>query len=218
MPNVVGRADADAARSLAEFNVSRSATRAPNHAAASSRRLHRGRRCCLVTQCHCRYPPAPTRRRWRPPRRTRPQWPTSGRIGRGRRGRRARLPRRAGGQRCSRVGVNCRCSADAPMAVPPAGGGGRRRDHFDVTRPPVTTTVDILLEEETAEPNELVDDLPVEPPSLEPQEKDVGSSDEQRKTSGFVRARRRESCRAMAISSQPDDRLEAPRRKWLRLR
>jgi hypothetical protein len=49
--------------------------------------------------------------------------------------------------------------------------------------PPVTETVDILLEE-TAEPNELVDDLPVEPPSLEPQEKDVGSSDEQEKHPG----------------------------------
>jgi beta-lactam-binding protein with PASTA domain len=50
--------------------------------------------------------------------------------------------------------------------------------------PPVITTVDILLEEETAEPNALVDDLPVEPPSLEPQEKDVGSSDEQEKHPG----------------------------------
>jgi beta-lactam-binding protein with PASTA domain len=52
------------------------------------------------------------------------------------------------------------------------------------TAPPVITTVDILLEEETAEPNELVDDLQVEPPSLEPQEKEVGSSDEQEKHPG----------------------------------
>ena len=50
--------------------------------------------------------------------------------------------------------------------------------------PPVITTVDILLEEETAEPSGLVDDLPVEPPPLEPQEKDVGSSDEQEKHPG----------------------------------
>ena len=50
--------------------------------------------------------------------------------------------------------------------------------------PPVITTVDILLEEETAEPSELVDDLQVEPPPLEPQEKDVGSSDEQEKHPG----------------------------------
>jgi len=50
--------------------------------------------------------------------------------------------------------------------------------------PPGITTVDILLEEETAEPNELVDDLQVEPPSLERQEKDVGSLDEQEKHPG----------------------------------
>jgi hypothetical protein len=50
--------------------------------------------------------------------------------------------------------------------------------------PPVITTVDILLEEETAEPSDLVSDLQVEPPSLEPQEKDIGSPDEQEKHPG----------------------------------
>lgn len=50
--------------------------------------------------------------------------------------------------------------------------------------PPVITTVDILLEEETTEPSALGDSLHVEPPSLEPQEKDVASPDEQEKHPG----------------------------------
>lgn len=50
--------------------------------------------------------------------------------------------------------------------------------------PPIITTVDILLEEETAEANDLVNDSQVEPPSSEPQEKDVGSADEQEKHPG----------------------------------
>ena len=49
--------------------------------------------------------------------------------------------------------------------------------------PPVITTVDILLEEETAEPSKPVDDVQVGPP-LEPQEKDSRTSDEQEKHQG----------------------------------
>lgn len=50
--------------------------------------------------------------------------------------------------------------------------------------PPVITTVDILLEEKDAEPKEHVNDLQAEQPSLEPEVKDDGSSDEQEKHPG----------------------------------
>ena len=189
MPNVVGRADADAARSLAEFNVSRSAitsaeprgrivaqtpapgaTLLPGDSVSLQISAGSGEASMATAEANAAaMPPVP---------------PSASAVA-----------EEEGGR-----GVRGVLAVSAAVVLGLIVGALLMRQWLFRQRavaaaddmitsmspaPPVTTTVDILLEEETAEPNELVDDLPVEPPSPEPQEN----------------------------LSQPDDRLEAPRRK-----
>jgi beta-lactam-binding protein with PASTA domain len=188
MPNVVGRADADAARSLAEFNVSRSAiasaeprgrivaqTPAPGATLlpgdSVSLQISAGSDAAsMTTEANAAAMP--------------PVLPGASAVA-----------EEEGGRGVFR-GV---LAVSAAVVLGLIVGALLMRQWLFRQRavaaaddvitsmspaPPVTTTVDIFLEEETAEPTELVDDLPVEPPSLEPQEKDAGSSDEQEKHPG----------------------------------
>jgi beta-lactam-binding protein with PASTA domain len=185
MPNVVGRADADAARSLAEFKVSRSAIAsaelrgrvvAQTPAAGAtllpgdsvSLQISAGSGAASTVTAAANAAPAPPS---------------------------ASAPAETEGRGVFRgvlavsaaVGLGLILGAllmrqwlfrqravaaadDAITSMSPA--------------PPVITTVDILLEEETAKPGDLINNLQVGEPSLEPQEKDVGSSDEQEKHPG----------------------------------
>jgi beta-lactam-binding protein with PASTA domain len=190
MPNVVGRADADAARSLAEFKVSRSevasaetrgrivaqtpaagATLLPGDTVSLQISAGSGAASAATAEAKAAAMP--------------PATSSASAVG-----------EKEGGGRSVFRGV---LAVSAAVALGLIVGALLMRHWLFRQRavaaaddaitsmspaPPVITTVDILLEEETAEPNELVDDLPVEPPSLEPQEKDVGSSDEQEKHPG----------------------------------
>jgi beta-lactam-binding protein with PASTA domain len=188
MPNVVGRADADAARSLAEFNVSRSAiasaeprgrivaqTPAPGATLlpgdSVSLQISAGSGAASTATGEANAAAMP------------PVLPSASAVAEEKTGRgvfRGVLAVSAAVVLGLIVGallmrqwlLRQRAVAAADDVI------------TSMSPAPPVTTVDILLEEETAEPNELVDDLPVEPPSLEPQEKDAGSSDEQEKHPG----------------------------------
>jgi len=189
MPNVVGRADADAARSLAEFNVSRSAiasaeprgrivaqtpapgaTLLPGDSVSLQISAGSGVASTATAEANAAaMPPLP---------------PSASAVA-----------EEEGGRGVFRGVLAVSAAVVLGLIV---GALLMRQSLFrqravaaadDVITsmspaPPGITTVDILLEEETAEPNELVDDLQVEPPSLERQEKDVGSLDEQEKHPG----------------------------------
>jgi beta-lactam-binding protein with PASTA domain len=189
MPNVVGRADADAARSLAEFKVSRSelasaetrgriiaqtpaagATLLPGDSVSLQISAGSGAASTATAEASAAaIPPAPQSA--------------------------SAVAEKEGG----RSGFRGVLAVSAAVVLGLVFGALLMRQWLFRQRaveaaddaitsmspePPVITAVDILLEEETAEPNELVKDLQVEPPPLEPQEKDVGSSDEQEKHPG----------------------------------
>jgi PASTA domain len=188
MPNVVGRADADAARSLAEFNVSRSAiasaeprgrivaqTPAPGATLlpgdSVSLQISAGSGAASTATGEANAAAMP------------PVLPSASAVAEEKTGRgvfrgvlavstAVVLGLIVGALLMRQWLLRQRAVAAADDVI------------TSMSPAPPVTTVDILLEEETAEPNELVDDLPVEPPSLEPQEKDAGSSDEQEKHPG----------------------------------